>query len=327
MSRRDALLVAGGAALSATLPGRTMDAARSTVDTAPAPGAPPSAAGAGAIRIGGDLSVDRLGFGALAIVNRVPYGPPKDAAQMRRVLRWVVELGIDFIDTADAYGPHLSEELIKAALYPYPEGLVIATKGGLIRPGREPGDLDGSPGYLRRACEGSLRRLGVERIDLYQLHAVDPRVPLEESLGELAELRKEGKIHHIGVSNMDLEQLERARRVAPLASIQNRYNFGDRAADDVLRYCEAQGLVFIPWDPLGAAAGTAGSAAPADGGARLAQIARRRGISSAQAALAWLLTRSPQLLPIPGTSSLAHLWANVAAASIRLTPEEMRALG
>jgi aryl-alcohol dehydrogenase-like predicted oxidoreductase len=318
ISRRQ-LLLAGGTAVSTALLSRGW-AAETDDSRAGYVGGAPHAAGAGTITIGADLTVNRLGFGALSIVTRAPYGPPKDAAQMRRVLRWVVDLGVNFIDTADAYGPHLSEELIKAALHPYPAGLVIATKGGLIRPGREPGSLDGRPVYLRRACESSMARLGVERIDLYQLHAVDPQVPLEESVGELGELRKEGKIHHIGVSNVSLEQLQRARKVAPIASVQNRYNYSDRSADEVLRYCEAEGLVFIPWDPLG-------RGGPADVTARLAKVARRRGISPEQGALAWLLARSKQVLPIPGTTALDHLLSNIAAGSIRLTPEDLREIG
>lgn len=322
ISRRD-LLLTGGATLSTLLLSRGWAADAGTMMV----GGAPSAAGAGTITIGGDLTVNRFGFGALSIVNRTPYGPAKDARQMRRVLRWVVDLGVNFIDTSDAYGPHLSEELIKSALYPYPADLVIATKGGIIRPGGGPGAVDGSPQYLRRACEGSMKRLGVERIDLYQLHTVDPQVPLEESVGELLELRKEGKIHHIGVSNLDLDQLKRAQKVAPLASIQNRYNYRLRTSDDVLRHCEAEGLVFIPWDPLGRDNRGAGDGPPPEIVTRLANVAKAHGITSEQAALAWLLAKSKQLLPIPGTTTLAHLVDNISAASVRLSAEEMRAIG
>jgi pyridoxine 4-dehydrogenase len=279
---------------------------------------------AGRVKIGGDLSVTRLGFGAMRITGPGIWGEPQDAAEARRVLRRAVELGVDFIDTADAYGPEVSERLIAEALHPYPPGLVIATKGGLVRPGPSQWAADGRPEHLREACEASLRRLKLERIDVYQLHRIDPKVPLEDSLGELTRLQQAGKIGHIGVSNFDLAQLERARRVARIVSVQNRYNVVDRSSADVLELCAREGLAFIPWAPIarGATATLEGSA---DSRA-LDALAVAHGASVMQIALAWLLAKSPVMLPIPGTSKLTHLEEDVAAARIRLSPGELASL-
>jgi len=275
------------------------------------------------IVIGGDLRVNRLGYGAMRLAGPGIWGDPADREEALRVLRRAVELGVNFIDTADAYGPETNERLVADALHPYPPGLVIATKGGIVRPSQERWDSDGRPAHLRAACEASLRRLRLERIDLYQLHTIDPRVPLEDSLGEIARLQQEGKIRHVGVSNFDAAELARARRVVQVVSVQNRYNVSDRASDPVLAVCERDGLAFIPWSPL------TQSLRDADAGARgkLEAWARQRGVSFAQAAIAWLLTRSPAMLPIPGTSRVGHLEENVAAASLRLTGGEMRAVG
>jgi pyridoxine 4-dehydrogenase len=300
-----------------------------TVATARAPegaatvggGGVPSAAAAGTLSIGGDLRVNRLGFGAMRLTGPGIWGEPKDPAEACRVLQRAVELGVNFIDTADSYGPDVSERLIAAALFPYPQGLTIATKGGMVRPG--PGDwaADGRPQHLREACEGSLQRLRLQRIDLYQLHRIDPQVPLEDSLGELARLREQGKIRHIGVSNFTAAQLVRARRVVPVVSVQNRFNVSDRSSADVLQLCAREGLAFIPWAPLPrAAAEDAASRA-------LASIAAAHGVSVQQAAIAWLLAISPAMLPIPGTASAAHLEENLAAARLRLTAAELAALG
>jgi pyridoxine 4-dehydrogenase len=279
----------------------------------------PPAAGAGAITIGGDLPVNRLGFGAMRITGRGIWGPPTDHDEAVRVLRRAVELGVDFIDTADSYGPEVSEELIAEALAPYPDGLVIATKGGFLRPGPNNWRPDGRPKHLREACEGSLARLRLEQIPVYQLHRVDPKVPLEDSVGELVALRDEGKIRHIGLSNVDPDQIERASALTPIVSVQNRYNPSDRASDAVVELAEAQGLAFIPWAPVG-------GYQPGEGEG-LTTVAKRRGVSPVQVAIAWQLARSQQMLPIPGTSSVAHLEENVAAASIELSDEDLAALG
>ena len=275
------------------------------------------------ITIGGDLTVRRLGFGAMRITGEGIWGDPPDVESARRLLRRVVELGIDFIDTADSYGPGTSERLIADALHPYPPGLVIATMGGIVRPGPGRWEPDGRPEHLRAACLASLARLRLERIDLYQFHLVDPAVPIEDSIGELARLRDEGKVRHIGVSNVNLHQLERARSVAPIVSVQNRYNVADRGSDPVLAACERDGLAFIPWSPL--------TQSPKDAGAvrraALESWARRREVSFAQAATAWLLARSEAMLPIPGTSSVVHLEDNVLAGELRFTPEELLEIG
>jgi aryl-alcohol dehydrogenase-like predicted oxidoreductase len=275
------------------------------------------AAAAGTIRLG-ELTVNRLGFGAMRVCGPGVWGPPRDRAAALRLLRRAFELGHTFFDTADSYGPGVSEALIAEALHPYPRELVIGTKGGLTRPSAARWDEDGRPEHLRRAVEGSLARLRVERIDLYQFHAPDPRVPYPESIGALAQLQRAGKIRHIGISNVTVEQLEQARRIAPVVSVQNEYSLDHRADEDVLAACEKAGIAFIPWYPLGAGR-TLRSA-------KVRQIAARRGAAPAQVALAWLLARSPAMLPIPGTGTLAHLEENAAAARLKLMAEEMASL-
>lgn len=275
------------------------------------------------IVIGGDLTVNRLGFGAMRLSGPGIWGDPPDRDAALRLLQEAVALGVNFIDTADAYGPHANESLIADALHPYPAGLVIATKGGIVRPSAERWERDGRPSHLRAACEGSLKRLRVDRIDLYQFHAIDPLVPLEESLGEVARLQREGKIRHVGVSNFTSGELARARRVVNVVSVQNRYNVSDRTSDAVLATCERDGLAFIPWSPL-----SQSPREPREGPrARLAAWAEGRGVSFAQAAIAWLLARSPAMLPIPGTSSPAHLAGNAAAASLALSAGDLAAIG
>lgn len=284
----------------------------------PDPERRPNAAASGTFVLG-DLPVHRLGFGALHITGRNGLGKPADREDAKAVLRRAVELGVTLIDTADSYGPGVSEELIAEALHPYPAGLVVATKGGFVR--RGPAWIaNGRPEHLRRALEGSLGRLRLQRIDLYQLHTVDSRVPIEESAGALASLQAQGKIRHIGVSNVSIEELSRARAVAKIVSVQNRYSMADRESDDVLEVCAREGLGFLPWYPL-----NAGALAKARD-ARLRKIAASRGTTPVQVALAWLLKRSPVILPIPGTSSVAHLEENVGAAHLQLTDEEFEAL-
>jgi pyridoxine 4-dehydrogenase len=275
------------------------------------------AARSGSFAIGGDLEVNRLGFGAMQLTGRGVWGEPDNPEECRRVLRRAVELGVTLIDTADSYGPEVSERLIAEALHPYPDGLVIATKAGLERSGPGRWHPNGRPEHLRAACEGSLRRLRLERLDLYQLHRIDRNVPVEDSLGTLLELRDEGKIRHIGLSEVTVHQLDRAREIAPIASVQNRFNAADRAAEDVLEACERHGLGFIPWFPLE-------TGALAEPGRLLAEAAERRGATAAQLALAWLLHRSPVMLPIPGTSRVEHLDENMAAAEIELSGDEAR---
>jgi pyridoxine 4-dehydrogenase len=273
-----------------------------------------NAAAAGTITIGGDLTVNRLGYGAMRLSGAGVWGEPKDPQAARRVLQRALELGINFIDTADSYGPEVNERFIAQTLHPYPSGLVLATKGGLIRPSRDEWVRRGSPAHLRQACEASLKRLRVERIDLYQFHAPDPRVRVEDSVGELAKLQQEGKIRHIGVSNFSVAELERVAGIAEIVSVQNRYNVSDRRSDDVIAYCESRRMAFIPWYPL-----AAGEHAGGDSGSdELERIAKKHSLTPAQAALAWLLNRSPAMLPIPGTSSVAHLEENVAAAGVSL---------
>jgi len=269
--------------------------------------------------IGGDLEVRRLGFGAMRITGERILGPPGDPGAARRLLRRVVELGVNLIDTADSYGPEVSENLIAEALHPYPDGLVIATKGGLRRTASGDWPRDGRPERLKDCCEGSLRRLRVERIDLYQLHAPDPQVPLEDSLGALKELQDEGKVRHVGVSNVSPSELERARAVVDVVTVQNRYSVADRHSEGVLGECERQGIGFIPWYPLA----TGELARP---GGPLDDVARAHGATSGQLALAWLLARSPVMLPIPGTASEQHLEENVAAADIELDREAVKRL-
>ncbi len=270
-------------------------------------------------KLGGDLAVNRLGFGAMRITGEGIWGWPPDRENALKVLRRATGLGVDLIDTADAYGPDTSELLIAEALHPYPKGLVIATKGGLTRPG--PGEWvpNCRPEHLKQAVEGSLKRLRLERIDLYQLHTVDPKVPIEESLGALKQMQDAGKIRHIGLSNVDPEEIARARKIVPIVSVQNRYNIEDRKSENVLVYCEKENLGFLPWFPIGG-----GSGLKPENPVNLA--AKAHGVSVYQVALAWLLARSPVMLPIPGTSSLAHLEDNVAAAKLKLTPEEWKAI-
>ena len=283
------------------------------------------AGAAGTLTIGGDLTVNRMGFGAMRITGAGIWGEPKDPKEAREVLRRALALGVNFIDTADAYGPEVSERLIAETLRPYAKGLVIATKGGLTRPGPSEWVANGTPEHLREACDQSLKRLQLDRIDLYQLHAIDRKVPLEDSLGELARLQKEGKIRHIGVSNFKLDELERARRVVQVVSVQNQYNVSDRASEDVLSYCTREHIAFIPWAPL--ARGKSEALAAEGPGKSFAKIAADRGISEFQLAIAWLLAKSPAMLPIPGTSSVAHLEENVASARIRLSALELAAIG
>lgn len=319
---RRAMLAQAGALLSGLAVAGGIRSAGATSPTKGTAVRSPAAA-AGHVTIGGDLAVNRIGFGAMRITGPGIWGDPADVDEAKRVLRRAVELGVQFIDTADAYGPATSERLIADALYPYPKGLVIATKGGLVRPSADKWDRDGRPAHLREACEASLKRLRVERIDLYQFHAIDPSVPLEDSLGEIAKLQKEGKIRHVGVSNFDVDELARAQKVVRVVSVQNRYNVADRASDPVLAVCERDGLAFIPWSPL--------SQSPRDSNAAsraaLEKWAQAQGVSLPQAAIAWLLARSPAMLPIPGTSKVKHLEENVAAAKIAIPPEEMRAIG
>lgn len=282
-----------------------------------------NASAAGEIALGADLKVNRLGFGAMRITGKGIWGDPPDVATAVRVLQRAVRIGVNFIDTADSYGPEVSENLIARALYPYSPGIVIATKGGLVRPGPDVWNRDARPEHLRRACESSLKRLRRASIDVYQLHAPDPNVPLEDSIGELVRLKEEGKIRHIGVSNVSLEELERCERLTPIVSVQNRYNLEDRHSNEVLAHCESRAIPFLPWAPLGSGRHARGSGALR----ALERVAGRHGITVGQAAIAWLLARSTVMLPIPGTGSIEHLDQNVAAASVRLTPEDMHDLG
>src|SRR5215210_2532543 len=270
--------------------------------------------------IGGDLEVQRLGFGAMRITGKGIWGPPDDPEEAKRLLRRVVELGIDLIDTADSYGPEVSENLIAEVLHPYPDGLVVATKGGLRRTGPGQWPRDARPERLKECCEASLRRLKLDRIDLYQLHSPDPQVPYEDSVGALKDLQDEGKIRHVGISNVTVEELEQARGIVEVVTVQNRYNLTDRHSEDVLDACEGAGIGFIPWFPLA----TGKLARP---GGPLDRIAQEHDASPGQIALAWLLARSPVMLPIPGTSSVEHLEENVAAAEIELSPDEVDEIG
>lgn len=265
------------------------------------------------------LPVGQIGFGAMRITGPGVWGPPRDEGEAIALLRRAVEKGVTFIDTADSYGPGVSETLIAEALHPYPAGLVVATKGGLLRPGANRWVTDCQPEHLRRACAESLKRLRVECIELYQLHAVDPRIPIEESIGTLVDLQREGKIRHIGVSNVSERELARARAVTSIASVQNHYNLRDRSSDGLVDICAQAGIAFIPWYPL--AAGRLASA-----NSPVTRIAQRHSATPSQISLAWLLQRSPAMLPIPGTSSTAHLEENLASASIRLKPDEFRTL-
>jgi len=267
----------------------------------------------------GDLTVNRIGFGAMRVIdNGSIWGEPSDRAKALKVLRRAVELGVNFCDTAESYGPHTSEILIAEALHPYPKGFVIGTKCGVARPSASRWDADGRPEKLKKDLEGSLKRLRLERIDLYQLHTVDPKVPLEVSLGALADMQREGKIRHVGVSNVTVKQLEQARKIVPIVSVQNRYNLGDRNSEDVLKACEKLGIAFLPWYPLG------------DGAVlrtqKLKDLAKKLRATPAQVGIAWLLAKSPVMLPIPGTSSVEHLEQNVAAASLKLSADDLSLL-
>jgi aryl-alcohol dehydrogenase-like predicted oxidoreductase len=271
---------------------------------------------AGTVTVG-DLTVNRMGFGAMRLTGRGIWGPPADPEECKRVLRRAVELGVNFIDTADSYGPHVSEELIAEALSPYPDGLVIATKAGFIRHGPDRWQPDGRPEHIREAIQGSLRRLRLERIDLYQVHTPDPKVPYAETVGTFRDLQQAGLVRQVGVSNVSLELLRVARGVVDVVSVQNRYNLTDRASEPVLEACTREGLAFIPWFPL-ATGRLAGQA--------VERVARRRGLTPLQVGLAWLLQRSPVMLPIPGTSKVSHLEENLAAADVELTDEDIREL-
>lgn len=279
----------------------------------------PAAAAAGTVSFG-DLTVNRLGFGAMRITGDGIWGEPRDVAEAKRVLARLAELGVTLIDTADSYGPHVSERLIGETLYPYPNGLVIATKGGYTRPGPNQWTPDGRPEHLRAACDGSLARLRLERIDVYQLHCVDPKVPLADSVGALAALQSEGKIRHIGVSNFSVAQLQAAREIVAVVSVQNRYNLRDRVSEPVVRECERFGIPFLPWAPLGRAKDDAAQKS-------LGAVAARHGATAGQIAIAALLAQSPVMLPIPGTSRVAHLEENVAAAGIELSARDLEELG
>ncbi len=274
------------------------------------------AGAAGTIDIGGDLTVRRLGFGAMRITGDGIWGEPRDRDEAKAVLRRTVELGVNFIDTADSYGPHVSEQLIADALFPYPADLVIATKGGLERTGPGQWPSNAHPDHLKQVCEGSLRRLRLDAIPLYQLHRPDPAVPYEDSVGALVDLKSEGKIRHIGLSNVTEAELRVAQTLTPIVSIQNRYNLVDRHSESVLDLCEQEGIAFLPWAPI----------QDADRNAPLQEVASRHRVTTTQIVLAWLLARSPEMLPIPGTSSVAHLEDNVAAASIRLDDDDVRLL-
>jgi aryl-alcohol dehydrogenase-like predicted oxidoreductase len=275
-----------------------------------------TAAAAGTIDLGGDLTVNRMGYGAMRITGHGIWGDPPDREQAKAALRRAVELDVNFIDTADSYGPDVSETLIAEALYPYPDDLVIATKGGQLRPGPGRWEPDGRPEHLREVCEGSLRRLRLDQIPLYQLHRVDPKVPIAESIGALVELKNEGKIRHIGVSNFSEVQLREAQALTPVVSVQNRFNVQDRSSDSMVDLCEQEQRVFIPWAPIQDTERNVG----------LEVAAKRLGVSVHEVVLAWLLARSPQMLPIPGSGSADHVEANVGAAGLELTPDEIDAI-
>jgi aryl-alcohol dehydrogenase-like predicted oxidoreductase len=311
LTRRQ-MLLAGMAGLGSLVAAR---------DLRGSPSSGAAAAAAGTLTIGGDLTVNRMGFGAMRLTGEGIWGEPKDPAEARRVLRRAVDLGVNFIDTADAYGPEVNERLIAETLHPYPRGLVIATKGGQTRPSAGQWVPDGRPEHLREACEGSLKRLKLERIDLYQFHWPDPKVPVEDSVGELARLRTEGKIRHVGVSNFSADELQRVRQIVPIVSVQNRYNVADRASEDVLAVCTREGIAFIPWAPI--ARGSVEKLV-SDG---LEAVAKQHAASVFQVAIAWLLAKSPVMLPIPGTSSVAHVEENVEAARLKLGAEDLARLG
>ena len=278
--------------------------------------AQPTAAAAGTIDIGGDLTVNRLGFGAMRITGPGIWGDPPSRDQAMATLRRIMELGVNFIDTADSYGPEVSEALIAETLFPYPDDLVIAIKGGFVRPGPHRWVPDGRPEHLRQACEGSLRRLRLEQIPLYQFHTTDPAVPLAESVGAVAELKAEGKIRHVGVSNVTEEQLREAQRIVPIVSVQNRYNSADRRSESMIDLCEQEQLTFLPWAPV----------QEADKNPAVARAAEDHGVRTNEVVLAWLLARSPRILPIPGTGSPGHAEENIAAAALELSPDEVAAI-
>ena len=275
-----------------------------------------NASAAGTIDIGGDLTVNRMGFGAMRITGQGIWGPPPDRERAKAALRQAVELGVNFIDTADSYGPSVSEELIAETLYPYPDDLVIATKGGMARPGPGRWEPDGRPEHLREVCEGSLRRLKLEQIPLYQFHRPDGKVPLAESIGMLVQLKEEGKIRHIGVSNFSEDQLREAQKLTPVVSVQNRYNLNDRSSESMVDLCDSEGIVFLPWAPI----------QESDQLVPVRTAAERHDVSTRQVALTWLLSRSPQILPIPGSGSAEHVAQNVAAGALQLTNEESNAI-
>jgi pyridoxine 4-dehydrogenase len=284
---------------------------------------PPSASASGTFQIGGDLPIHRLGYGTMRLVGEGAWGEPRDPDEARRVLRRAVALGVNLIDTADAYGPEIAERLIAEALHPYPSGLVIATKGGITRQGPARTEYVGRAGYLIQCVEMSLRRLRLERIDLYQLHRIDPRTPLEESLGALKDLQAQGKIRHIGLSEVTPVEIEQAQKIVPIVTVQNRYSLADRRHEETLNWCEQRGIAFLPWYPM-----AAGKLLKRDSplAQSLSQIAARHSATPAQLSLAWLLHRSPVMLPIPGTSQVAHLEENIAAANVQLGPEDRAAL-
>jgi len=284
-----------------------------------APAGAPNAAASSTWKIGGDLTVNRLGFGAMRLTGEGIWGWPPDRANAIKVLKRAVELGVNLIDTSDAYGPEVDELLIAEALHPYPKDLVIATKGGLTRPGPDQWSPNGRPEYLKQCVDKSLKRLRLERIDLYQLHRIDPKVPAEDSLGALKEAQTAGKIRHIGLSEVSPEQIEQARKVVPIVTVQNRYNVGERKWDNTLAYCEKEKLGFMPWYPVGGSRGLKSDAA-------LDELSKKHGVSVYQVAIAWLLHRSPVMLPIPGTSSVSHLEENVGAASLKLSDDEWQKL-
>ncbi|HEY4224133.1 MAG TPA: aldo/keto reductase [Myxococcota bacterium] len=278
----------------------------------------PNASASGTFALGGDLIIHRLGFGAMRVTGAGVFGPPTDRAECLRTLRRLPELGVDFIDTAESYGPHVSEELIKEALHPY-QNIVIATKGGLERPGPSSWEMNGRPAFLQKNLDGSLKRLGVDRIDLWQLHRIDSKVPRAEQLGAIAEFQKSGKVRHLGLSEVSVDDIVEAQRYFQVVSVQNRYSPSARGHDPVLDYCEKHSIGFIPWAPLG-------GGALAKSGSALDKLAAKHKASPSQIALAWLLARSPVMLPIPGTSSVAHLEENVGAASIKLSDDEVTSL-
>jgi pyridoxine 4-dehydrogenase len=287
--------------------------------TTPDRGGSELAGQSGELLLGRDLRVTRLGLGTMRITGKGIWGEPQDRSEAIRVVKRAVELGVNFIDTADSYGPHVSEPIIAEALHPYQSGMVVATKGGLERPGPDQWIANGTPQHLKSACEGSLRRLRLDRIDLYQLHRIDPKVAVEDQLGALKDLQTQGKIRHVGLSEVGVRQIQHAQTIVPVVSIQNRYSVTDRTSEDVLKYCEQEHLGFIPWFPL-----AAGQLSGADSPIR--RVAAQRNVTPSQVALAWLLARSPVILPIPGTSQVAHLVENVAAATVGLTEDEFSAL-